>query len=86
MPTIINDGPLNDIVRRANALQRANPHLSPPDAIDAALTEQQRMQHAQTIDDAQVAKFAANSAAIWQTYLDKLTPDERQAVEARARR
>lgn len=85
MPTIINDGPLDAVVRRANELQRADPRLSPAEAINNALTERQRAQNERDIHDAQVAAFAAD-AATWRTYLSTLPPDERQAAVQRAER
>ena len=85
MPTIINDGPLNAVVRRANELQRADPRLSPADAIDNALTERARALDEQAIADAQLASFATD-VPTWQTYLATLPHDERQAAVQRAER
>ena len=72
MPTIINDGPLNAVVRRANELQRNDPRLSPAEAIDNALTERARAQAEADTHDAQLAAFAAD-ASTWQYLHYRLT-------------
>ncbi|MCG8351207.1 MAG: hypothetical protein MI924_25835 [Chloroflexales bacterium] len=86
MPTRRTNNPGHIIVVRTDSPQRATPEVDRSDAINQALTERRQASEHHARNDAQIAAFAQAAPAVWQAYLDTLAPDERQVVEARARR
>ena len=86
MPTQHTNNPVHTIIARADEFQRATPGLDRRDAVNQALTERRQASEHRARNDAQIAVFAQAAPDVWQVYLDMLAPDERQVVEARARR